>query len=31
VWGSDDAAVVQVVVAVDVNEAQLQAAIAAYR
>ena len=30
VWGSADGAVVQVVVAVDVDEAQLQGAIAAY-
>lgn len=31
VWGSADGAVVQVVVAADVDEAQLQGAIAAYR
>ena len=31
VWGSADGAVVQVVVAADVDEAQLQAAIAAFR
>jgi len=31
VWGSADGAAVQVVVATDVDEAQLQAAIAAYR
>ncbi len=31
VWGSADGAVVQVVVAVDVDETQLQGAIAAYR
>ena len=31
VWGSTDGAVVQVVVAADIEEAQLQAAIAAFR
>ena len=31
VWGSADGAVVQVVVAADIDEAQLQGAIAAYR